>query len=99
MDYNEQLQTKHWKKRSIVMKALAGFKCQACGDQKYDPKFLNVHHKVYKKGLMAWQYPDEDLIVLCVSCHRKVHFSDYQRKKINDLHLGIGSIRKLYKNA
>lgn len=34
---------------------------------------LNVHHKLYVKGRNPWEYMDEDLITLCIDCHRKVH--------------------------
>lgn len=34
---------------------------------------LNVHHKVYRKNKLAWEYPDEDLITLCWSCHEEIH--------------------------
>ena len=34
---------------------------------------LNVHHKHYTIGKMAWQYDNEALITLCASCHKEEH--------------------------
>lgn len=34
---------------------------------------LHVHHKYYRKGLLAWEYPDEALITLCWDCHEALH--------------------------
>lgn len=34
---------------------------------------LNVHHKYYMIGKMAWEYDNEALITLCASCHKKEH--------------------------
>lgn len=34
---------------------------------------MNVHHKYYKKGLMAWEYPNEALVSLCWNCHEELH--------------------------
>lgn len=43
------------------------------------PTVLNVHHVHYKYKAQPWDYPDEDLITLCVTCHMKEHgFGDTQ---------------------
>src|SRR5690606_32483853 len=34
---------------------------------------LNIHHKYYVKGKMAWEYDNESLITLCERCHQKEH--------------------------
>lgn len=34
---------------------------------------LNVHHKYYITGLMAWEYKDEALVTLCADCHKEEH--------------------------
>ena len=51
-----------------------GYKCAYCGSKSK----LNVHHKYYNlypngKHVNAWDYPDDALITLCESCHKKVH--------------------------
>jgi 5-methylcytosine-specific restriction endonuclease McrA len=34
---------------------------------------LQVHHKYYKMGKMAWEYENEILETMCAPCHKKVH--------------------------
>ena len=34
---------------------------------------LNVHHKHYIKGKMAWEYSDNVLVTLCPTCHKSEH--------------------------
>lgn len=36
-------------------------------------KTLEVHHKYYKVGLKAWEYPREALATLCSECHEDEH--------------------------
>ncbi len=34
---------------------------------------LNVHHKHYIKGKMAWEYSDDVYVTLCPTCHKREH--------------------------
>lgn len=34
---------------------------------------LEVHHKAYRVGKNPWDSPDDELITLCSSCHKKEH--------------------------
>lgn len=80
MDYYEQLKTKEWQRKRLDILLRDRFECQLCSFHSYNK--LHVHHKVYKKKLMAWEYPDEDLISLCSLCHNKVHRSLIIEKSI-----------------
>ncbi|MDO8542598.1 MAG: hypothetical protein Q7S40_19325 [Opitutaceae bacterium] len=44
-------------------------RCQVCGAGHH----LQVHHPYYKNGLSAWEYPIEDMMLLCDGCHGKQH--------------------------
>jgi 5-methylcytosine-specific restriction endonuclease McrA len=70
MEYQEYLNSEHWKE--IRLKALerAGNRCQLCSSKIN----LNVHHNTYKnKG-----HEDlKDLVVLCKECHAKFHDKFY----------------------
>lgn len=48
----------------------AGFACAQCNNK---DETLHVHHKQYIKGRSAWEYDDEELVVLCESCHQREH--------------------------
>ena len=37
------------------------------------PNSLNVHHKYYESGKLAWEYPDDVLVTLCRDCHENEH--------------------------
>lgn len=76
MKYLEQLQTQEWKaKRQEIIER--DKKCQICGANNN----LQVHHLIYLKNRLAWEYPNELLIVLCEKCHKKEHFF---RKKLEN---------------
>ena len=72
--YEKQLKTKEWRaKREKILKR-DGYKCAYCGSKSK----LNVHHKYYNlypngKYVNVFDYPDDALITLCESCHKKVH--------------------------
>ena len=34
---------------------------------------LHVHHKLYVKSRLPWEYPDSDLVTLCNWCHWELH--------------------------
>jgi len=69
MNYKEQLLTKEWKsKRKIILKR-DNFCCCLCKSKIR----LQVHHKKYIFGRMAWEYPDSLLQTLCQKCHEEIH--------------------------
>jgi 5-methylcytosine-specific restriction endonuclease McrA len=69
MTYSEQLKDTRWLwKRDQILDRDFSI-CQIC----MSGKNLNVHHKRYIKGRMAWEYPDIYLITLCEPCHKKEH--------------------------
>ena len=70
--YQDYLQTEHWKSfRERILKKYK--KCFICGRKDN----LQVHHLTY---VNLWKEEDKDVIVLCGSCHQKVHFSKKGRK-------------------
>lgn len=64
--YNEYLCSEHWRKRRNRSLVLANFRCKECGYNRN----LQVHHLNYKN---LWHEKDEDLEVLCRSCHKHIH--------------------------
>lgn len=69
MSYEQQLKTKQWSIRRKQILDKKGYACEFCGER----DGLQIHHLRYIPGRMAWQYKDEDLIVLCKKCHEKIH--------------------------
>jgi hypothetical protein len=73
----------HWLDRSLIERDLKSLKedfylKSNLSKQRDDSRWLlvpslEVHHKKYISGLLAWQYPSELLITLCRSCHESIH--------------------------
>ncbi len=70
MTYTEQLQHPNWQRKRLEVMEAAEFSCELCGDKE---NMLNVHHKRYVKGRMAWEYESSELQCLCRDCHTKSH--------------------------
>jgi len=70
MSYAEQLTHPKWQRRRLEVLDRAGFRCERCLD---DETTLHVHHKTYRKGALAWEYEDHELVVLCEDCHTDEH--------------------------
>lgn len=69
MTYAEQLLDPRWQRRRLEILQRDGFRCIECGD---GTRTLHVDHRVYFKGRMAWEYPEDELQTLCKDCHRSV---------------------------
>ena len=72
-DYYELLKDPRWQKRRLEIMQRDNFTCQMCGNGLTSGVPLNVHHYVYHKGYLPWEYQDKDLITLCRDCHHKLH--------------------------
>lgn len=70
MNYPNQLSDPRWLDRRREVRERHKNTCQHCG---HTDKQLHVHHIAYYGGLMAWEYPDRMLILLCDSCHDNEH--------------------------
>jgi len=79
MTYFEQLRSPHWQRRRLEIMSRDEFTCQGCYDQE---STLNVHHKHYIKGRMAWEYGDDELVTLCEACHEDMHEQSERLKQI-----------------
>lgn len=80
-EYYEALKSPQWIEKRDKIKKRDGYTCAKCKSKKY----LQVHHTYYLKDKMPWQVPDDCLITLCGSCHKKEHegrpISSFYRNK------------------
>lgn len=60
--YTEYLRSSTWRERRAVKLQQAKYRCQKCGER----EGLEVHHKTYER---LGNEANDDLIVLCKSCH------------------------------
>jgi hypothetical protein len=85
MTYFDQLRHPNWQRKRLEVMEARGFKCQDCGDSE---STLNVHHKRYVKGRMAWEYDGRELEVLCEPCHEAAH---HTKERMDGLFAAIPS--------
>jgi hypothetical protein len=64
--YANLLRDPRWQRRRLEILQRSDFSCEECEDKE---RTLHVHHKVYRKGVMPWEYTDGELQVLCERCH------------------------------
>ena len=90
MKYSEQLKDPRWKEKARKIRARDGHKCTVCDSTQK----LNVHHKRYVKGGMAWDVKDSDLITLCKNCHSKFHGHSHEDKSVDRKNRRIERLRQ-----
>lgn len=70
--YGMLLTTSEWKRRRAQILARDEHRCQTC---KKNTVQLEVHHKRYIQGRLPWDYPDDELVTMCMNCHMDLHNS------------------------
>jgi len=58
-----------------------GRKCEICDCE----ISLHIHHIIYRKNAPSLTFDKENLIILCVKCHTKIHSKD-KRRWLHDTH-------------
>lgn len=71
MNYQEQIKHPNWQKKRLEIMNRDGFTCRSCGNCM--DLILHVHHLVYYKNKLIWEYDNDDLITLCEYCHEIYH--------------------------
>lgn len=70
-NYQDYMRSYYWIELSSQFREKYGNKCVECGIKQEDIKSkLNVHHKHY---YTLGEEKEEDLMLLCDDCHKKVH--------------------------
>ncbi len=88
--YSQQLSNPKWQECRLRILNRDGFACFYCND-KDSP--LHVHHLTYENGKSAWDYPDNNFITLCETCHSIEHLSKRTELEV----ILINSCIQLYK--
>lgn len=91
MSYAERLTHPKWQRRRLEIMSRAEFRCEKCGNDELE---LHVHHRAYRDGAMPWEYEDDELICLCVTCHDYLHEKVYSRFDLEAVHSEIARVRK-----
>lgn len=85
MNFFDQYKSPEWQKKRLEVLQKAEFHCQRCFDAESQ---LHVHHKRYVKGRKVWDYTDDELEVLCDSCHSIVH---EEKQRLQDFFVSFPS--------
>jgi len=67
-----------WQKKRLEILKRDSFTCINC---KNEEKQLQVHHKIYYYGRMAWEYKNKDLATLCCDCHSVAKFICFEKSQ------------------
>lgn len=78
MTYQQQIKDPRWQKKRLEVLELNSFTCVNCGS---DDKELHVHHPLYRRGAMIWEYEATELQSLCNECHKQEHALDEKIRK------------------
>jgi len=78
LTYYQQMQHPLWQKKRLRVMEFHEFKCQEC---EAEEEQLHVHHPMYKRGAMIWDYTISELMCLCEACHKETHKKDEVVKK------------------
>ena len=68
MTYAEQIKHPKWQQKRLEVLEAYGFTCEECRSIE---KELHVHHKIYRRNRMAWEYELEEYSCLCKDCHKE----------------------------
>ena len=78
MNYHQQIKHPNWQKKRLEVLEIYEYTCMECGVKDQE---LHVHHPVYKRGAMIWEYEADELRCLCHKCHKDAHAIDERIKK------------------
>jgi hypothetical protein len=65
--YAEKLRDPRWQRKRLEILERDNFKCRHCMSK---DKTLHIHHRIYRKGKMPWDYEDHIFVTLCEDCHK-----------------------------
>ncbi len=69
MTYSEKLKDPRWQKKRLEILEAADWKCQFPPCESPKTETLHVHHRLYLRGRMPWEYAPWCYEVLCDHCH------------------------------
>lgn len=85
LSYKEQLLHPKWRERRLQILMRDSYTCNKCPNNGENSQ-LDVHHKYYLMGKMAWEYDDIVLETLCTKCHKiEGELIEYQSKRIIEI--------------
>lgn len=82
-EHDEYIKSSKWKQtREWFFNEIYDEKCYFCGRKKSDGAIIQLHHNDYTHFKDEMNHPD-DVIPMCASCHRALHFAKHNRGRFN----------------
>jgi 5-methylcytosine-specific restriction endonuclease McrA len=60
--------------KAILLKKFVSFKCEICGKKK---EASGLHPHRINRGYLNGKYCIRNLMIICTSCHTKIHFKEF----------------------
>lgn len=73
--YTYRRRDHRWFLLTCRIKEKTNYTCEICGINYESKKYIQVHHKYYYEDRNPWDYEDEALQAVCISCHSKIDHS------------------------
>lgn len=73
---------------SDYLKRLCNYTCELCGEKGFQQlngsPYIEAHHINELHELISGSYCSDNIIVVCPTCHKKLHYADVQYEPINN---------------
>lgn len=94
LSWTERLRDARWQAKAAEIRDAAGYRCEDCGRQKGDGRFVfEVHHCAYILGAEPWDHPNSLLKCLCPECH------EFRQDRENAFRVALGEVTAELKPA
>lgn len=89
--YADKLRDPRWEQCRSQFVRRHGNKCSSCNRKGIE---VQVHHKVYRRGVEPWDHPETDLILLCRGCHQDWHdlLQEFRSKVIGTIPVSVARV-------
>jgi sporulation protein YlmC with PRC-barrel domain len=75
------------------LKQLRDYICQLCGEQGFSQRngtfYIEAHHISELHRLLPGSYCSDNIVIVCATCHRKLHYAKIAYKLVNDIHVEV----------
>jgi 5-methylcytosine-specific restriction endonuclease McrA len=75
------------------LKQLRDYVCQLCGEQGFmqrnGTRYIEAHHITELHRLIPGSYCSDNIVIVCATCHRKLHYADVRYESLDAKHIRV----------
>ena len=75
------------------LKQLRNYMCQLCGEQGFTQRngthYIEAHHVIELHRLFAGSYCSDNIVIVCATCHRKLHYAHISYKTVDNVRIEV----------